>query len=300
MACTDRIDLDAGDHTIVGAFTGRPLTVDRVVLSSPGQADARTDASDPTATVAAIEVRSTHAYEVDVDCPAGCWLVFGMGHNTAWEASRGGEELGEPVIVDGGFNGWKIAPTAGPERISIGWTAQRPVTIGLAASAVAALGLLGVLFATRRRVVAEADAVAEVVAEHGANFSAATGRLDSAADTTQPASTRPAVGRAIAGALAAGAVVAVSVAPFWGIVVAVICAAELALRHRGLTVPLLAPAGIAAAVYVGIAVALIERRDAPFPNAGWTVAFDHLHGLALAAVALVALSALLRTEVDRP
>ena len=87
--------------------------------------------------------------------------------------------------------------------------------------------------------------------------------------------------------------VALLVAPFWAAIVLAVGACELAVGLRVRPVPFLAIAGIGAAFYVALAVAFIERRDAPFPGAGWTTSFEHLNGLALSACALVVASALL-------
>jgi energy-converting hydrogenase Eha subunit G len=150
------------------------------------------------------------------------------------------------------------------------------VTIGLAASLAAVLACAGVLLAARRRQPQEADIV------------------DVIGRPVNGSSTRDLATLAL---IATG--VAVLVTPFWGAAVLGIGSCELAARRWARPVRLLAVSGIAGAAYVAIAVAFIERRDAPFPGAGWTTSFEHLNGLALSAVALVAASALLAPVTDQ-
>lgn len=265
----DALAMDTGEHTIVDQSVGTGFTVDRVVLSSVGATANEVSLADPPSAVV-VTGSDTRRRDLEVDCPQGCWLVFGMGHNAAWSAAGPSGDLGAPEVVDGGFNGWWIDPTDGPEAIRIRWTAQRIVTIGLAVSLAAIIGCILVLIAARRR-------------------------------RTPPLVTDGLAGEAVErsfmrdmimlGLIATG--VALLVTPFWATIALAIGACELTVRMWVRPVPLLAIAGIGAAVYVAVAVAFIERRDAPFPGAGWTTSFEHLNGLALSACALVVASALL-------
>ena len=54
--------------------------------------------------------------------------------------------------------------------------------------------------------------------------------------------------------------------------------------------------GLGCAVVVAAAVVWIERRDAPVPNAGWTVSFEHLNGLAIFAVLAIAVGSYLERD----
>ena len=151
--CDAPLRLAAGDHTIVSA--GRRtagLTVDHVILRSPNRAV--TAAESPLVTVVKNEPRDR---EVSVACPDGCWLVFGEGYNTAWQARSGGSSLGPPQLVDGGFNGWWLPPDDAVRTIALRWTAQRPVTIGIVFSVLAACACATILLLGRRtRAVAAA------------------------------------------------------------------------------------------------------------------------------------------------
>jgi arabinofuranan 3-O-arabinosyltransferase len=255
-------ELGAGEHTVVATTMTAPLTLDRVVLSTPGER------ADPplNAAVRVIE-ESARSHALEVDCPAGCWLVLGMGHNDAWKATAAGNDLGDPDVVDGGFNGWWMEPMDGPERITLIWTAQRAVTVGLVVSLLCVLGLIVIVLASalRRR------------GHRSVN--------DASIDD---------IGRSARGswvfAASVAAAVAVLIAPLWGAVALIVASGDVALRATGRRRHVLAVSGTLLAAFVAASVVVIERRDAPFPNAGWTTAFDHLHAMMLTAVVLVAAS----------
>jgi arabinofuranan 3-O-arabinosyltransferase len=273
--CSDSLALGTGEHSIVDQAAGTGFTVDRVVFSSIDGTPTEVSPADPPSTVV-VTGSDTRRRSVEVDCPQGCWLIFGMGHNAAWSASGPSGDLGEPEVVDGGFNGWWIEPTNGPEAINITWTAQRLVTIGLAVSLAAVLACAGVLLAAHRRrptgaAAAEAQCAAETPVRIGAD---------------------PTVASIVKLGLIASSV-ALLVGPLGGAVVLGVGAGQLAMYRRGRPVRIMAMSGLGMAAYVAIAVAVIERRKAPFPNAGWTNSFEHLNGLALTAVALVAASTML-------
>ncbi len=276
--CDGPLALDRGEHTIVDQATGTGFTVDRVVLTaSDGALDEMN--GDPTPTpVAEVSTteQGTRNRTVEIDCPDGCWLVFGMGHNTAWNAEGPSGDLGAPTLVDGGFNGWWIEPTTGTATVSIRWTAQRLVTIGTIISVLAVLAGCAVLLVARVRRRASATSAPDAGVASG---------------TRWPGGVVPLF--VVAGAVAA------TVTPFWGVVVLAAGGCELLARRRWRPIPVTAVLGLAAAVWVGVSVTAIERRDSPFPDAGWTVAFDHLNGLALVAVALVATSTVISSQNSR-
>ena len=49
---------------------------------------------------------------------------------------------------------------------------------------------------------------------------------------------------------------------------------------------------------VAIHVLLIERAQRPFPDAGWTLEFDHLNGLAAFAVLSLAVGAMFAPDAE--
>ena len=141
--CQPAALIEQGTHTIEARALDLPIRVDRVVLrdSAPG---ADTAPTAPTATVVD-DGRFRRTIEID-GCDSGCWLVLGEGFNEAWTATGPDGSLGEPQLVDGGFNGWRIAPTSHPVEIVVKWTQQRNLDIAFALSAVGVILAL-VLFA---------------------------------------------------------------------------------------------------------------------------------------------------------
>jgi hypothetical protein len=96
--------------------------------------------------------------------------------------------------------------------------------------------------------------------------------------------------------LVAGATLVVGatlfVGPVWGVVALGPAVAAILLGRRwrwGSRIVELT--GLVLAFVVTLSVLWVERRDRPFPNAGWTAAFDHLNGLAAFAVIAVAVGA---------
>jgi hypothetical protein len=150
------------------------------------------------------------------------------------------------------------------------------VTIGLAASLAAVLACAGVLLAARRRRPP----------------GAAAAETQGAAETPVRIGEDPTVASVVKLGIIASSV-ALLVGPLEGAVVLGVAASQLVVYRRGRPVRIMAMSGLGMAAYVAVAVAVIERRKAPFPNAGWTNSFEHLNGLALTAVALVAASTML-------
>lgn len=269
--CGGPIDLGPGEHDLRSVGRPRGLTVDRVVLTDG------IDAARPrTATPVRVERDDAREREYTVGpCPDGCWLVHGEGFNDAWSATAAGDSLGRPTMVDGGFNGWWIEPTGEPVEVTVRWTAQRPVTLGIAASLLAVLACLTIVAATwrDRRVASEARTP--------------TYRWRRPADPNR---------RALETGAALVIASAVCIGPIWGLAGAAV-AGTAALIGRATRHPL---AGrvfelVALAVTIGVAIAVvvIVRRDRPLPTAGWTEAVAHLNGAALFAITCLAAGTLL-------
>ena len=207
--------------------------------------------------------------EIHVDaCPAGCWLVLGEGFNEAWEASAPGLDLGAPVPVDGGFNGWWIPPSDSGTTVTISWAAQRSVTIGFVVSGVAILVALALVIFTRRR---RGDAPVDVV---DAGFTLGRGQVSQSL----------ALVAAIAGTVAAVLLIKPDAALWVGAVGALVAVTR---RPR-----LAAYAALATACFVGLAVINTVRRDRPAPSGGWIVHMEWLHTHALTVVVLALMAAI--------
>ncbi len=271
------LELSAGLHDLTSSASSA-LSVDRVALTDG------VDRTGPPAAPRDIPVEVTRdeprARDVTVGpCPEGCWIVLGEGFNEAWEASADGRSLGAGRLVDGGFNGWWLAPTSSPTGIEFRWTAQRPVTLGLAVSALGALLCIGVALAGPRPRPERLRAP----------------RLVSGRRT---ASRR----RLVASSATLVATSIALVAPIWGLAALATAAVSYAAttRARGWwTSRVYELAGVALLGLTALAVLWIERRDRPFPNAGWTTHFDHLNGLALFAVIAIAVGAMFAADAER-
>jgi arabinofuranan 3-O-arabinosyltransferase len=264
--CGDEaLTLAAGTHRLTttdGATTG--IDVDRVVLADPSrQSGPPTVATGPTPTVE-VRAQGRTSRDVTVDgCPDGCWLVLGEGYHDAWSASTAAGDLGPPQLVDGGFNGWWIPPGDEAIDVAIRWTAQTPLTIALVLTVLSVLGCL-VLIAVDRR--------------HTVPLTFPPARL---ALGEPPVPVRQRVVAAAAWVVAAGLLVG----PGWALVAAVASMVLLGLLGR----PRLAGyVTIAILAVVGVVIAYVVRTERPWPDAGWPVRFEWLHGLGLfAAVSLL-------------
>ncbi|HEX5588226.1 MAG TPA: discoidin domain-containing protein, partial [Acidimicrobiia bacterium] len=167
-ACEPSVALSAGSNTVttsVGLDTG--VDVDRLVLSSgrDGQATGvevlGAPRSESGASVRVVGHGPT-SYDLKVTTDGTpFWLVLGQSQSDGWEASVEGTSIGTSTMVDGYANGWKIRPSeAGVIDISLRWTPQRTVWVGIAVSIVAVLACLAVVVLTWRRRRAQAEAAA--------------------------------------------------------------------------------------------------------------------------------------------
>ena len=60
------------------------------------------------------------------------WLVLGQSLSPGWQAKADGiGSLGKPQLVDGYANGWLITPKSSDFDVSLDWTPQKRVWIGI-------------------------------------------------------------------------------------------------------------------------------------------------------------------------
>ncbi|HSB86401.1 MAG TPA: hypothetical protein VLD86_08835, partial [Ilumatobacteraceae bacterium] len=251
------VQLAAGQHrltTTAGAGTG--IDVDRVVLRNGAPAVGGLAA--PTVDVS--RTRTTRTATVS-NCPSGCWLILGEGFNDGWQATVGGHSLGAPRQIDGGFNGWWLPGASGPVTVTMRWTPQRTMWIGLTLAGLAVVACIVLIWRDRRR-----------------------GEL--------PVVDSPIVGWPIAAvprraAVAIGAatavLAAVCISPKYGAIAAVLGAAIAVLRR-----PVLA--GLLSILTIAGCTAVILRRQLRYhlvANPSWPAAFDDLHRAGLLAVVLL-------------
>ncbi len=278
--CSGPVALAAGDHRVIGSNStvADPLsamTVDRVVLRDVP--DAVIESPPPAPIAVVVERDDPRARTVSVAaCPDGCWLVLGEGYNQAWHASVDGDDLGTPQLIDGGFNGWWLTPSEQPVTVELRWTAQTPVSLGLAIGLVTSLLLVLVIALSRSlRVAALAP----------------------------PVLRRSETGTTRGGPVAAVLIVAAAllIAPVWGIIAVVPAALTVWSSRRPRRFPWSRPLeviGLATACAVAVSALWIERSRRPFPDAGWTLQFDHLNGLAVFSLLVLTVGAMFADDAE--
>ncbi len=280
--CDPTVELATGPHLILGEPSELPVTIDRVVLRDrvagrDGAVELIGRSADrPTVTI--LEA-SSKSRSVEISgCSSGCWLVFGEGYNDAWAASGPTGSLGPPVMVDGGFNGWRIDATDSSVIIDVEWTQQRKLNLALIASLATALIAAALIVADRRRSYAGTDD--RVVSLTPTLISGSFGSL----------SRRRARFLCITWIGAAGLLIG----PLWAVWGAAGGLVVVATRRSRL--PELA--AIASLCVVAAIVVLIEFRESTLPNGAWPLRFESIHGVGVFAVVSLIVGALSATDAD--
>lgn len=277
----DEVSLGVGIQNVTstsGSLTG--FHVDQVVIrelrdpseTARNETVAAESGVDPTATVLVDSSRRSRSIDVPA-CPTGCWVIVGEGFNEAWSASVDGRDLGAPTLIDGNANGWWLDATSTPTRVEVEWTAQQPLNIAFLLSALFALGCIALVVWDRRRdddpavaVPALAVAALAVPAPERSGFE------------------RPIVIGGLAALLGGGLFVGWA----WGAAAGVVWAAAAVTRR----VRLAGWVGWAIVSASGLVVTWVVRAERPFPNAGWPVRFEWLHGWTLLGIVLITCASL--------
>ncbi|HWE69561.1 MAG TPA: discoidin domain-containing protein, partial [Acidimicrobiales bacterium] len=164
---TGGIPLGAGTHTLTSAYgdtlVNHQLTtgfdLDRIALdSAPGGSpappvSASAIAAPPALPAPAVDVTSKTATTIHLrvsGARAPFELVMGQSINGGWTADlHGAGALGQPVLIDGFANGWKVTGAdlakAGPTGsfdVTLRWTPQTRVNVALIVSALTILACL--------------------------------------------------------------------------------------------------------------------------------------------------------------
>jgi arabinofuranan 3-O-arabinosyltransferase len=274
--CDAPTSLAAGEHELISTSAeSTGLQIDRVVFTQPGGepgADAASEVLVPD-TVSS----SSRRRVVEVPpCPDGCWIVLGEGFNTAWSATTDGGALGDPQLVDGNANGWYLEPSSEPRTVTMTWTAQRPVTVGLAVSFIAVLALLALVVLDRRRVT---DPV-----------------VTGAPPLFVPAGETWGRTAALTTVVATVATSALLIGWAWALVACLALVPAVVVR-RG---RLVGWVGLAIVSGAGAVVTSVVRSERPYPNAGWPIRFEWLHGWTLLGVLLITCATLVASDARRP
>jgi len=293
--CTPIPPLIAGTHTLttaLGRATG--VDIDRIVLASErgGAALPVTDAGTfaplpPAPATATVDVRDADATSYSLratNANAPFWLVIGQSQSDAWALSGAGSHRNPSLLVNGYANGWLVKPPPNTATFALiaTWTPRTTIRIGIAISALAALGCLALWwFGRRRRFVPPA---------------AADPTLASDLRTRPPLSS----GTAAFAVVLAG-LVAAFVSTWWlGLAVALVgAAAAFVPRGRWLLIGVTAVAFAGSFLWV-VGSQLRTRREL---NYAWTSDMGTVSRVALAALILLALDVVLMqcsTRRDNP
>jgi arabinofuranan 3-O-arabinosyltransferase len=282
-----KLKLAAGRHVLTTAR--RPdagFSIDRLVLASGagnsvGIDNGRVTQIGDASTAPKLDVISNGRTSARVHITGATqpfWMVLGQSHSPGWHARVvGGRDLGAPQLVDGYANGWLVAPkNAEAFDIAIDWTPQKQVWASIWISLVAALLCLVLIGLTWRRRVTAAEVAA---ADGGAEVATIEFWPEGEALT-------PTVGRArwLAPVLA-GLLAGIAVAPWVGILVAVLTAL-IAWRRDLRPYVLLAPpvALLACGVYMSV-----EQKRLNFPPVfEWPTLFPRARTFAWIAVMIIA------------
>ena len=278
-AAPDVIELGRGAHILrsqSGASTG--IDLDRVVVASAAgggavalegsSLDSLAPAPGPRVSQVRLDRTDVEAKVREVDGPF--WLVLGESFNSGWRAEVDGVDLGAPQLVDGMSNGWFVEPgRSSTVVVSLTWTPQRWVRLGLAISAATFLACIVIVWIGWRRRSSR---------DHGEESGPTSG--SALAWPGEQPGLRTAVTTAVALAILSG----VFVAPLIGALVgSATLAAMLRSRLRWL---LSIGAPVALAVAGGYVIVQQTRNHYPAVFE-WPTYFESIHAVAWLAVMLL-------------
>lgn len=264
--------LESGDGEVTG------IDVDLLALASaagggPGVdtlAETAEPGPPPPETSTERTGRNSHRVRVE-GAQEPYWVVLGQSWSPGFTATTSdGRSLGEPTLVNGYANGWRIDPAelGADVTVDIVWAPQRVVWIGIGLSVLGVLGCLAlILWPLLRRRRAELPEVATARPELAAPWQ----------DDGPVLEWVPTVGLTVA----SGALATFFGSPVLGVVVAT--ATFVAAKvPKGQIVPRLVSLGMFAAA-AGFIVVKQFRNDFVV-DFNWVGRFEPAHGWALLAV----------------
>ena len=133
----------SGNHLIETTTALQPI--DHILITNSTQ----TQSSAPLLPKIISSQLTRKTFEIQ-PCPDGCWLIFGEGHSNGWKATLNNNDLGKPLNVDGGSNGWWIEPTTRTGMVTVEFAPQRTLNIALIISALFILMALAAVTTSRR------------------------------------------------------------------------------------------------------------------------------------------------------
>ncbi|HEX7136113.1 MAG TPA: discoidin domain-containing protein, partial [Iamia sp.] len=282
------LDLPAGESQLRAA-RGRDtgLHLDTLTLRSAagGAADTGTatvlddtDRPDPVTTEVTRSDRWRRTVTVgprDQDT----WLVIGQSHNEGWRATIDGEDLGEPVLVDGYSSAFLVPAGDEPVVVEVAWRPQRVVLGGLALSLLVALLALALALRPwrwRRRAVPEV--VAAPIDEAPLPLSLDTALRSPGTAPGWLASLALAVGAGVVGLAAVNTAAA-----------AVLAVIALVTTRVARARPVLALGPSALLAVSGAFIVLQQVRHRLPEGFEWPSRFGRVHGVAYVGVLLLGL-----------
>ncbi|MCM3924418.1 alpha-(1-_3)-arabinofuranosyltransferase family protein, partial [Frankia sp. AiPs1] len=261
-----------------GSATGSagPAAAGGTVAGTSAAGAAAATGAAPRITVQSSAATSFTAQVTGAQPGTPFWLVLGESLSRGWKATVNGADAGQPRLVDGYANGWRINPTAAAFTVTLTWAPQQIVRYSLVLSAVTVVFFLALLLITTRRVRRRRTATA------------GAGGPGPDLPTVDPWSIRPARidwRTAAYAAVGAGLLATVLVSVAAGIVVALATAiALLAPRGRWLT-------RIGPAVCLAISalyVLEVQARHSLPTNGDWVEAFGRVATVSWLTVLLLA------------
>lgn len=141
ISCGD-IELLTGENQLTTSGRQSGLVVDYVTIGE-------LQPTPNTAITLNIEGTNSQRHIDGVECLNNCVLVFAESFNDGWSTST---ELGDHVLVDGGFNGWLVDREV-PSSINLDFKPQRLIQLGIAITLICIVFCLGVLLTSRKQLV---------------------------------------------------------------------------------------------------------------------------------------------------